>query len=181
MIIPKIIKTNTLWQTQPHIIKHRSTWYIHDDLSSCIFFLIMSSTRLICEEHSAYSVINFHSKFKNKFSAIKGEIDQQEKLIKNGLKKHERVFSGPVVCLYLLDENIQTCLMRNCSILLWLRLYLLPSIKHSHFDIPAGTSTLRHKRIYKTFGSDWIDIDETYIWRPSSQTQWEFLLEMSAS
>lgn len=181
MIIPKIIKTNTLWQTQPHIIKHRSTWYIHDDLSSCIFFLIMSSTRLICEEHSAYSVINFHSKFKNKFSAIKGEIDQQEKLIKNGLKKHERVFSGPVVCLYLLDENIQTCLMRNGSILLWLRLYLLPSIKHSHFHIPAGTSTLRHERIYKTFGSDWIDIDETYIWRPSSQTHWEFLLEMSAS
>lgn len=118
---------------------------------------------------------------KTKFSALKGEIDQQEKLIKNGLKKHERVFSVPVVCLYLLDENIQTCLMRNCSILLWLRLYLLPSIKHSHFHIPAGTSTLRHKRIYKTFGSDWIDVDETYIWRPSSQTHWEFLLEMSAS
>lgn len=55
---------------------------------------------------------------KTKFSALKGEIDQQEKLIKNGLKKHERVFSVPVVCLYLLDENIQTCLMRNCSILL---------------------------------------------------------------
>lgn len=114
---------------------------------------------------------------KTKFSALKGEIDQQEKLIKNGLKKHERVFSGPVVCLYLLDENIQTCR----SILLWLHLYLLPSIKHSHFHIPAGTSTLCHKRIYKTFGSDWIDVDETYIWRPSSQTHWEFLLEMSAS
>lgn len=114
---------------------------------------------------------------KTKFSALKGEIDQQEKLIKNGLKKHERVFSVPVVCLYLLDENIQTCR----SILLWLHLYLLPSIKHSHFHIPAGTSTLCHKRIYKTFGSDWIDVDETYIWRPSSQTHWEFLLEMSAS
>lgn len=139
---------------------------------------VVASSFLSCRLPGTSSVKNtvhtllsfFIVNSKTEFSAIKGEIDQQEKLIKNGLKKHERVFSGLVVCLYLLNENIQTCLMRNCSILLWLRLYLLPYIKHSHFHIPAGTSTFPHKRTYKTFGSDWIDVDETYVWRPCSQT-----------